>query len=114
LGDREMRRRETRAHDLRDLQLMTDAERAQRAFQFVDGQPRVDERGQDHVSRGSGETVEVHDARHQKALGVQIDQYRLSASPRWWTRSMPTILPADASRRVSSTSSWVGVGSPDG
>src|SRR5262245_32379134 len=49
LRHRERRRREARAHDLRDLQLMTDAERAERAFELVDGQAGVDQRGEDHV-----------------------------------------------------------------
>src|SRR5690349_9591895 len=112
--DLDVRRRDARTQHFRDAQLVADAEAAKRLAQPVHGQARVDQSAEQHVAGGPGEAVEVHHPRHQSSPASFIDEYCVSARMMWSISSTPTMSPACRSRRVSSTSSLLAAGSPDG
>ena len=61
---------------------MADAKTAQRLLEAPDGDARIDQRAEQHVARGPGKTLEIHDTRHQSTLDSLIEQYSASASTR--------------------------------
>src|SRR4029079_19558199 len=106
--DRELRRRHPSPQhaigvDMHSVQ----REAAERLLQRVERQPGVKERAQSHVARDAREAVEVENF-HQPPDSLKL-QYRVSPRITWSTTVMPISVPAAANRRVSSTSSALGV-----
>ena len=122
--------------------LAVDREASEGAPQIVERQAGVDERTEDHVAGRAGEAVKVQN-RHvsiilsRPSLDASRDalsrsrapsyptrgcrrpastseKYRWSARIRWSTTSIPMMSPAFTILVVSTRSSWLGVGSPDG
>jgi hypothetical protein len=61
----ELRRRQPAALRLRGIDAVAgERQRAQLCAELLDGQPRIDERAQQHVAADAGEAVEVGDACH--------------------------------------------------
>ena len=117
--DAELGGRDAGAQDAMSVHVrVADRQAAEGAAQLVERQTGVEQRAERHIAGDAGETIEVKDGRHALRCQCPADslklQYLRSPRIRWSTRSMPSNTPAAASRRVRSTSSGLGVGSPDG
>jgi hypothetical protein len=73
-GDFHVCGRDTRANDPRDLQLVLDAQAAERAPQAVNRQPRIDEGAEHHVPGRASEALDVQDPGHQRHSASLIEQ----------------------------------------
>ncbi len=111
--DRELGRRHTRAqHAIRMHVHVRDRQAAEGVLQRVERQAGVQQRAERHVARNAREAIEVQHL-HQLPDSLKL-QYRVSPRITWSTTRISISAPAATSRRVSSTSSGLGVGSPEG
>ena len=124
-------------HPLRPDGVAIDGEASERAAQAVERQAGVNKRAEDHVARRAGKAVEIEDGHapiilSRPSLGHARDavsyvegrawrrpastseKYRWSARIKWSTTSIPMMWPALTILAVSTRSSGLGVGSPDG
>ena len=124
-------------HPFRPDGVAIDREASERAAQAVERQARVKKRAQDHVARRAGKAVEIEDGHASIILSRPFpdhardalsyvegrawrrpastsEKYRWSARIKWSTTSIPMMWPAFTILAVSTRSSGLGVGSPDG
>jgi hypothetical protein len=74
IHDLEVRRRDARAHDRRDAQVVLDAQAAERLAEAFDGETCIEKRAEQHVARRARKAVQVHHTRHQKSPASFIEQ----------------------------------------
>ena len=74
----EVRRSDARPDNTRDLDVMVNAQAAQRLSQRLHRQTCVDERGQQHVASSARETVEVNHPCHEAPAARRNEQYTVS------------------------------------
>jgi hypothetical protein len=72
--DIDMNGRHTGSQHARRVDLVPDAQVAEGRAQVVNGQARVQQRAEQHVAGGAGETIEVHHPRHGRILDSLIDR----------------------------------------
>jgi len=115
-------------YPLRPDRVAADCEASERATQVVERQAGVEQRAEDHVARRAGKTVEIqdghtaiilsrprlHPTRGCRRPASTSEKYRWSARIKWSTTSIPMMSPAFTILVVSTRSSGLGVGSPDG
>ncbi len=71
--NRELRRRDAGAENPGGVDVVAgDGQGAERALQFVERQPGVEQRAQHHVSRNARETIEVQQAAHNRPISLKL------------------------------------------
>src|SRR5262249_12901110 len=115
IDDVELRGRHTAAQDTGRPNLVTrHSQRAQRLPEILEWQAGIQTGPEDHVARNPRTAIQAEHPRHYSRPDSLKLQYRTSPITRWSTIGIPINTPAAARRRVNSSSSLLGVGSPDG